>query len=81
MVNDERTMGAGEFKAKCLKILDEVSATRKPIVITKHGKPVASVVPYNAKGPIPFGRMKDSMEVLGDIIGPTGEKWDAEGEG
>jgi prevent-host-death family protein len=43
---DERTIGAGEFKAKCLKLLDEVSVTRKPIVITKHRKPVATVVPY-----------------------------------
>ncbi len=81
MSKDERTIGAGEFKAKCLKLLDEVSATRKPIVVTKHGKPVATVVPYVAKGAIPLGCMKTGMRVLGDIVGPTGEEWDAEREG
>ena len=36
---------AGEFKAKCLNLIDEVAETRKPLVITKRGKPVAQVVP------------------------------------
>jgi len=40
-----KTVAAGEFKAKCLKLLDEVAATRELLVITKFGKPVAQVVP------------------------------------
>src|ERR1035438_2327581 len=43
------TIGAGEFKAKCLKLLDEVAETRETLVITKHGKPVAQVVPMPAE--------------------------------
>ena len=39
------TIPAGEFKAKCLKLLDQVAAERKTLVITKHGKPVAEVIP------------------------------------
>lgn len=40
-----RTIPAGEFKQTCLQLLDEVEATREPIVITKRGRPVAQVVP------------------------------------
>jgi prevent-host-death family protein len=39
-----RTMGAGEFKAKCLAVFDEVQATGEPVIVTKRGKPVARVV-------------------------------------
>lgn len=77
-MENKRTMGAGEFKAKCLKVLDEVLETRKPIVITKHGKPVATVSPYVAAGDIPIGCMKAGVTVLGDIVAPSGEEWDAE---
>ena len=38
-------ISAAEFKAKCLKLMDEIARTRKPIVITKRGKPVARIVP------------------------------------
>ena len=36
---------AAEFKAKCLKLIDDVVATRRPLLITKRGKPVARIVP------------------------------------
>lgn len=39
-----RTMAAGEFKAKCLAVMDEVAATGEPVLITKRGKPVARVL-------------------------------------
>ena len=42
-----KQMPAGEFKAKCLAIMDRVSKTGEPIVITKHGKPVAKLIPAN----------------------------------
>jgi prevent-host-death family protein len=74
-------MAAGEFKAKCLGLLDEVQQTRKEIVITKHGKPVAKLVPINDTPPSIIGRMKGTGEILGDIIEPTGEEWFAESGG
>jgi prevent-host-death family protein len=40
-----RTMTAAEFKAKCLKVMDEVAETGEPVVVTKRGKPVARLVP------------------------------------
>jgi len=71
-------IGAGEFKAKCLRLLDEVQQSRREIVITKRGKPVARLVPVDEERPTIFGRMKGTGKILGDIVGPTGEKWFAE---
>ena len=71
-------MGAGEFKAKCLHLLDEVQRSRKEIVITKRGRPVARLLPAEEDAPALFGRMKDSAELRDDLIAPTGEKWDAD---
>lgn len=49
---------AAEFKAKCLKLMDEVAKTRKPIIITKRGKPVAKLVPADPEPRKPlFGCM------------------------
>ena len=69
------------FKAKCLGILEEVRKTRKPIRVTRFGKPVAEVVPPS---PVQgtgrrLGSMAGTMEIVGDIVGPTGswDDWDA----
>ena len=69
---------AGEFKAKCLKLLDEVKQQHKEIVITKRGKPVARLVPLAEEFPEIFGRMKGTGEILGDIVSPIGDIWNAE---
>ena len=65
-----------EFKAKCLALLEQVRRTRQPIRITRHGKPVAEVIP-----PAPLfdraawiGSMKDSMEIVGDILSPANDE-------
>ena len=69
-------IGAGRFKNVCLKLLDEVAATRTPIVITKRGKPVAQLVPYVA--PDQVGSLAGSiLRETGDPYG-TGEHWDAD---
>ncbi len=70
------SIGAGEFKAKCLKLLDEVAETREPLIITKHGKPVAKVVPIPARREI-FGVLKGSVLWEGDIISPIDVEWEA----
>lgn len=70
------TIAAGEFKAKCLKLLDEVAETRETIVITKHGKPVAQVVPMPAEKNI-IGAMRGSVLWEGDIISPIDVEWEA----
>ena len=73
------TIAAGEFKAKCLALLDEVQQTRKEYVITKRGKPVARLVPAQSKeeGEDVFGRMKGTVTIRGDIFS-TGERWEAD---
>lgn len=65
-----------EFKAKCLALIEQVFKTKKPIRVTKFGKPVADVVP-----PAPaddranwLGCMKGKMEITGDIISPATEE-------
>ena len=70
------TIAAGEFKAKCLKLLDQVAEDRQPLVITKHGKPVAQVVPMPHDVEL-FGAMRGSGEILGDIISPLDVEWEA----
>lgn len=74
----ERRIGASEFKAKCLQLLDEVQRSRKEILITKRGRPVARLVPADETTAPVFGRMKGTIEICGDIISRTGERWDAD---
>lgn len=71
------TVPAGEFKAKCLNLIAEVAETRKPLVITKRGKPLAQVIPMPAKPQDIVGSMKGSVTILGDIISPLDVEWDA----
>jgi prevent-host-death family protein len=40
-----KQIAAGEFKAQCLAIMDQVSGSGEPVVVTKHGKPVVKLVP------------------------------------
>ena len=71
-----KNIPAGEFKARCLKLMDEVQRTGEELIITKRGKPVARLVPVTGNPPSLFGCMKGSIEILGDIIEPI----DVEGE-
>lgn len=71
------TVPAGVFKAKCLKMIDEVAETRQPLVITKRGKAVARLIPEPPKKQTLFGSMKGSVLWEGDIISPTDEEWEA----
>lgn len=68
---------AGTFKAECLKLMDQVKKTRNSIIITKHNKPIAKLVPFEEKKATIFGKMKGSAHIKGDIIQPIDEDWDA----
>ena len=74
----ERTMAAGVFKANCLGIMEEVKKTRHAVIITKHGKPVAKLVPVETAEDEIFGFMKGQGRVLGDVVSPAipAEEWD-----
>ncbi|MFM9970972.1 MAG: type II toxin-antitoxin system Phd/YefM family antitoxin [Burkholderiales bacterium] len=70
------TVKAADFKARCLALMDEVARTGRPITITKHGKPVAELVPCGGERPkSPFGMHQ--IKINGDIIAPVGVDWDA----
>jgi prevent-host-death family protein len=74
-------MAISEFKAKCLAVLERVHKTKRPICITRHGKPVAEVVPPSSiqERSAWIGSMKGSVEIIGDIISPANEEseWEA----
>lgn len=68
-------IGAGDFKAKCLKLLDEVARTREPLVVTKHGKAVAKLVPIPPETGL-FGALAGSVRQEGDIVSPLENDWE-----
>lgn len=64
-------MRASVFKARCLKVMNDVQATGEPVIVTKRGKPVVKVVPVESeKGDI-FGFMKGKFTIVGDIESPV----------
>lgn len=76
-----KEVAISEFKAKCLGMLEEVRKTRKPIRVTRFGKPVAEVIPPSPEKSTGrrLGCGAGTAEILGDIVGPTGsmDDWDA----
>jgi len=69
---------AGKFKAQCLQLMDKVKENHVSYVISKHGKPIAQLVPIEQEKPIdPFGCMKGTITILGDIIEPINVTWEA----
>ena len=72
------TVSAGDFKARCLKLMDEVALTRRPLLITKHGRAVARIVPVEPEQSV-FGCMRGTVQIKGDIVAGTGAEWDAAG--
>ena len=74
------TMKASEFKAKCLRLMDEVNENGGEIVITKNGKPVSRLVPYHEKPVTWFGADRGKLKILGDIISPIDVEWEAQSD-
>ena len=73
----ESRVPAGEFKQRCLALLDRVAETGVPIVVTKRGRPVARVVPVDA----PNHSLRGSLRVLttdDEDLYSTGEIWEAQ---
>ena len=65
-----KKIAAGEFKARCLTLMEDVRNTREPLVITKRGKPVAKLVPADDTEREFIGRLKGVFRVVGDIESP-----------
>ena len=71
-----QSLSVSEFKATCLAVLEDVKKHKKRVLITKRGKPIAEIVPYEGtQTRIP---LKDTVQFVGDIISPVAEKeWEA----
>ncbi|MDE2974031.1 MAG: type II toxin-antitoxin system prevent-host-death family antitoxin [Gemmatimonadota bacterium] len=72
---EPKTIGATLFKERCLALLDRLSP--EGLVITKHGKPVARVLPHQQDYASLIGSLRDRIRVRGDIM-TTGVRWDAD---
>ncbi len=72
-----KTIGAAKFKEQCLALLDRLDADG--LIVTKHGKPVARVVPYDQEGADLIGSLRHKVTIRGDIL-TTGLRWDADAQ-
>jgi prevent-host-death family protein len=72
-----KSMPAGKFKTKCLAVMDEVQAKRESVVITKHGKPVAKLVPVASQDDDLCGLFQGKVRIVGDVVSPalTLDEW------
>ncbi len=70
-----KSINAAKFKEQCLSLLDEVDP--EGLIITKHGKPVAKLIPMNVNSAELIGSLKGKLEIKEDILS-TGTKWNAE---
>ena len=66
-----KQMRASAFKAKCLKVMDDIQATGEPVTVTKRGKPVVKVIPVESEKDDIFGFMAGKAEIVGDIESPV----------
>jgi prevent-host-death family protein len=73
-----REVPASEFKAHCLQLMDQVEQTRAEIVVTKHGRPVARLVPIDEAAAEPFGFLAGTVQASDDLVAPIEDSWEAD---
>lgn len=73
MAENARSVGLGEFESNCELLFDEVAATGETLIVTKAGKPLAKVVPFEKPRPLIGSVLWEK-----DIVAPLDETWDAE---
>jgi prevent-host-death family protein len=67
-----KSVSISEFKAKCLGLIEQVDKTRQPLRITRHGRPVAELIPAGPDRKRKFlGDMEGTVEFLGDVVSPV----------
>lgn len=72
-----KTIGAAKFKEQCLALLDQLDDDG--LIVTKRGKPVARVLPYEQPGAELIGSLRHKINIRGDIFA-TGIQWDADAQ-
>ncbi len=72
-----KIMTITDFKTHALQVLGEVAKTKQRIIVTKRGRPIAEVIPFTEKKPLP-GKLEEALLFEGDILSPLGEEsWNA----
>ena len=75
-----RTIKAPEFKAHCLRLMEEVARSGEEIAITKRGRPVSRLVPCRDQPEELLGADRDIIRIHDDIVGPLDVEWEAEAD-
>lgn len=77
----DKTIGAAEFKAKCLRVISDINKSREPVTITKHGRPVAVLMPAEQPSDVSslFGAMAGTVSHYDDpsALAADSEDWNA----
>lgn len=73
-----RVVQASEFKAKCLRLMEEVARSGEEIIVTKNGKAITKLVPYREPVGSLFGLHRNQIAIHDDIVSPIDEPWDAD---
>ena len=68
-------VGSAEFKSRCLEFVDHVKEARAEYIVTRHGRPVARLVPAVQRKDSPFGWMKGTVRIVGDIVSSQPDEW------
>lgn len=78
--NRDTPLSVSEFKATCLEVLERVRRTRRSVVITKRGTPIAEVIPPSTAtlGRDWLGAMRGTARIKADIVAPVGPAGDWE---
>ena len=71
-----KSVSASEFKSRCLALLEDVRRTRRPLLVTRHGKPVAEIAPHVPAKRRRGNPLKDSVLFQDDLVSPVGVPWD-----
>ena len=75
-----QTMTVTAFKAKALQMIAQVATNKEPLVLTRHGRPVASIIPWaDQTRETSFGNLAGSVLHEGDLVCPATEddEWEA----
>ena len=72
----KQVVPAAEFKAQFLKLIDRVSESRQPVIVTKRGRPIVEVIPV--RRPKQKNSLRGSVTIHGDIVSPIFGDWEAE---
>lgn len=80
MSQTPETIAISKFKATCLAVLERVRRTGRPVLVTRHGEPVAEVVPPPPPGSGRgwLGALEGRARLVGDVVGPAGPLGDWE---